>query len=532
MKKIFVIILASSVFFLNSCAGDKEIRKNGTKPPPEELMAGFWNAQTGEEQQQAIKALIDSKSAPEDIESKLKKGRHYKSGVKTGWQIAENGCRDGKARPYHFYIPENYDPLKQHPVVIFLHGSTGTDGLLPEDAVKDMYGLWSRPGRAEEFIYIIPLTQRGAEWWTETGTYHIIDILNRIKQVYNADENRVFLSGFSDGGSGAYYLALYHNIPFAGFIPLNGKITVVQSEQRPIYLPNLKNKPLYVVNCGRDPLYPADDIKPFIDGMKKAGVPVTFKVYEDGFHSMSYWNTEEPLLIDFMRTIVRNPLPRELAWETPSQSLNRAEWMEINEIRNVNNNAAFEDSIVMVSKLRIKLGVSQDTDYQGEGAKIKEVQPTSPADKFKLKSGDIVTQIDDVKIQAFDDLARVVRMKRTGDKITFKVKRGDNEFISEGAFDEVQPQPAFIRKSPSARIEVKTNNNQIAVSAKNIAQYTVFISRDLFDLNKEITIYTNGEISFKGVVKPDIKFMLEQSIADNDRNMVFSGKIEIKVKPK
>ena len=56
-------------------------------------------------------------------------------------------------------------------------------------------------------------------------------ILDRVKRTYNVDENRVVLSGVSDGGTGAYYVAMRETTPFASFLPLNGYLMVLRNDR-------------------------------------------------------------------------------------------------------------------------------------------------------------------------------------------------------------------------------------------------------------------------------------------------------------
>ena len=87
-----------------------------------------------------------------------------------------------------------------------------------------------------------------------------------MKREYNVDENRVVVSGVSDGGTGAYYVAMRDTTPYASFLPLNGYVLVLRSPELQIsgslFLNNLRNKPLYIVNGGKDPLYPMDTVEP------------------------------------------------------------------------------------------------------------------------------------------------------------------------------------------------------------------------------------------------------------------------------
>ena len=53
------------------------------------------------------------------------------------------------------------------------------------------------------WIIIFPLGQRGATWFDRVGMANVLAQLAAVKRRYNVDEDRVFLGGFSDGGSGA-----------------------------------------------------------------------------------------------------------------------------------------------------------------------------------------------------------------------------------------------------------------------------------------------------------------------------------------
>ena len=91
-------------------------------------------------------------------------------------------------------------------------------------------------------------------WWTDRQLDNLRTILDRVKRAYNVDENRVVLSGVSDGGTGTYYVAMQETTPFASFQPMNGSMMVLSNDQigvdGDLYPTNLRNKPLLVVNGG------------------------------------------------------------------------------------------------------------------------------------------------------------------------------------------------------------------------------------------------------------------------------------------
>ena len=75
------------------------------------------------------------------------------------------------------------------------------------------------------------------------GTW-LLAQLAAVKRRYNVDEDRVFLGGFSDGGSGSLIMGLYYPTPWAGLIDLSGSITVAIGAPDEAFPANLSNRPV------------------------------------------------------------------------------------------------------------------------------------------------------------------------------------------------------------------------------------------------------------------------------------------------
>ena len=87
------------------------------------------------------------------------------------------------------------------------------------------------------------------------------------------------LSGVSDGGTGALYIAMRETTPFASILPLNGYLMVLalrDIDDGLIFANNLRNKPMFAVNGGRDPLYPTRVVDPYIEHLKRGGVTIDY----------------------------------------------------------------------------------------------------------------------------------------------------------------------------------------------------------------------------------------------------------------
>lgn len=82
------------------------------------------------------------------------------------------------------------------------------------------------------------------------------------------------------------------------------------------------------------------------------------------------------------------------------------------------NSFAFDDN-------RAMLGVT--TEKVANGAEVQEVTKGSAAEKLGLKKGDVITKIDDKKIDSPDDLSAAVRKHKAGEKVTVTYLRDKKE---------------------------------------------------------------------------------------------------------
>src|SRR5204863_5304786 len=185
-----------------------------------------------------------------DAFTRLKAGRTHSAAVAKGIVRSSYSAR-GKEFFYSVDVPASYDPERRYQVRFHLHGGVSRESNRPrgDGSIGALAGA--------EQIYILPTSWVDAMWWQPSQIENLRTILDTVKRTYNVDENRVVVSGVSDGGTGAYYVAMKDTTPFASFLPLNGFIMVLPSVTPGDLFPNnLRNKPFFVVNGGKDPLYP------------------------------------------------------------------------------------------------------------------------------------------------------------------------------------------------------------------------------------------------------------------------------------
>jgi hypothetical protein len=287
----------------------------------------FWEARTPPEAAKKIAAIVASGVSFDEALTRLKAGRPYSAAVPKG-VIRRSHMVNGVEYFYAVNVPPTYDPARRYQVRFQLHGGVSRESNAPRGD-----GTIGALAGAEQ-IYIIPYAWQDAPWWGEEQIANLRTLLDTVKRTYNVDENRVAVAGVSDGGTGAYYIAMRDMTPFSSFLTLNGFVLVLRSVVAGDLFPNnLRNKPFFVVNGGRDPLYPTRAVEPYVEHLKKSGVDLLYRPQPTGVHNTAWWPDVKDSFEEFVRTHPRNPLPQTLTWESNGQPLDsRADWLVIDKL--------------------------------------------------------------------------------------------------------------------------------------------------------------------------------------------------------
>ena len=295
------------------------------------LVNQFWSTADNGQNAQIQSQLISSSSDVSTLYQLLKTGPTYRSDVPTGQQESIRIAADGTRFPFIFLVPDNYDPTHRYPVEFMLHGGVSRPEWEPG-------GGWWRRGfdslKQPDRIVVVPASWVDAFWWHENQAENLPAILNTLKASYNIDEDRVTLTGVSDGGTGAYFFAFKQPTPWAAFLPYIGHPGVLRNQQSGggyrLYFENLMSKPLYIVNGENDRLYPASSVAPFIEILAEEGVDHIWKVIPEGGHNTNWLPDEAPMIEQFKQDNPRNALPERVQWVADrTDKFNRNLWVQI-----------------------------------------------------------------------------------------------------------------------------------------------------------------------------------------------------------
>lgn len=123
---------------------------------------------------------------------------------------------------YRVYVPENRNPKKKLPVMVFLHGN-GRNGTDNKQQIQEFIGFITSKPKTFNFIVVFPQARPGT-FWNGTQTEQAVKALDQTVSEFNGDSQRLYLAGHSMGGYGTWTTAVLYPNKFAALIPVAGGI--------------------------------------------------------------------------------------------------------------------------------------------------------------------------------------------------------------------------------------------------------------------------------------------------------------------
>ena len=102
--------------------------------------------------------------------------------------------------------------------------------------------------------------------------------------------------------------------------------------------------------------------------------------------------------------------------------------------------------------------------------------------------------------------------------------------IASFADDLVSKRDELTKKKRYARLDASvTAPNRIEVEAGLVQRYTLFLNDQLVDVSKPVTVVTNKQVSFEGMVTPTVETLLRQARTRKDPRQLFTVQLPIQV---
>lgn len=263
----------------------------------------------------------------------------------------------GKRRDiaYALQLPPEYQHGRAWPLLVALHNT----GERREEVLK----RWGWFAAAYGYLLAVP------EWGAFNHPYDysadehtaVLDVLRDLRRRFQIDNDRVFMTGWGEGGNMAYDVGLSHPDQFAGVVPMAAR----PRYHARAYWHNAQYLPLYVIDgdCNGDS--PKDNRQQFTNWVGR-GYPALYVEYKG--RCQEFFSGELPRVLDWMGRQKRTAAFPELGkagvagasgeeFQSLRETDNRFYWLTGNGIRERNTAEAdrWRGSIVPAS-LQARIG--------------------------------------------------------------------------------------------------------------------------------------------------------------------------------
>ncbi len=173
---------------------------------------------------------------------------------------------------YALHIPA--DSKDKKPLIVFLHGS-GEKGTNIE--LVKVHGPFKYLKTHELDAYVLAPQCPENEYWDTEVLYRLII---KIQKEHNIDANRIYLTGLSMGGWGAWNLAFAHPEMFAALVPIAGFVDRVPMIENC----KIASMPIRIFHGLLDNVVDVDYSMTIYKKLKECNTNIKLTIFDDAGH--------------------------------------------------------------------------------------------------------------------------------------------------------------------------------------------------------------------------------------------------------
>ncbi|MFA5890440.1 MAG: prolyl oligopeptidase family serine peptidase [Actinomycetota bacterium] len=227
--------------------------------------------------------------------------RIYLSHSAVNREAETDGSFQGAFQPYGLYVPMSYRPGTPNPATYWLHFNGGRGN----DAAAWVPGIIRQLGEDRGNIVISPNGRGTGSAFVGRAHEDFLEVWDDAMAWVNIDPDRVFLSGYSMGGFGAYLIGLLYPDRFAAAFPTSGTTVAGPpdvfriaegGDEAPLdlinILENARNLPYVMYHGGNDELIPVTNA--VLAGARLAQLGYQYRLYAfPGYEHYSFAIVDE-----------------------------------------------------------------------------------------------------------------------------------------------------------------------------------------------------------------------------------------------
>jgi predicted peptidase len=267
----------------------------------------------------AFSETINSGTIQKIVDNTLKKKDAFE-GITGLFERAYKSVIDGKIDSYIIYVPTGYDPSKEYPMVVLLHG-LGEMAYL--SSFSPAHSAYINSCEKNGIIMVAPCGRHGdagnESFYQNDGERDVLQVIDLVKKSYNINENKVYLTGMSMGGYGTWYIGTRHSDMFAAIAPVSGygmcteelkfaleyyysdrevfpEPPVIDYDAYKIDITPLKDTPVMVSHGNMDYVIPVSESREFVRQLEEKGYEVVYNELEGvGHEAADYFYSGDSL---------------------------------------------------------------------------------------------------------------------------------------------------------------------------------------------------------------------------------------------
>lgn len=221
----------------------------------------------------------------------------------------------GDTLPYRILFPENFDPSKQYPLVLFLHGA-GERGNNNEAQLTHGGKLFLKEDIRKDYpaIVVFPQCPKDSYWsnvdirTSDSGKreFHfqrrgkptkamalLLGLTKRLTDKPFVDKGQIYVGGLSMGGMGTFEMLRRKPQLFAAAFAICGG-------DNPKNVKKYKHVPLWIFHGAKDDIVPPESSELVVNALREKGADVKFTLYPNANHNS--WDSAfaEPELVPWL----------------------------------------------------------------------------------------------------------------------------------------------------------------------------------------------------------------------------------------
>lgn len=413
------------------------------------------------------RAIIANGLSAEQLYQRLRKARPLRTYSSTErYQYAWLPYKDSLEVPYMIQLPANFDPQKDYPLVVVLHGAVSQQSSFPDVAdsttTTGFFGAsFVEQARRSDIIAVFPYGTRHYNWMQPDAGFDLVPkVIRQVKQMYPIADNRVYITGHSNGATGAFSYLMKEPSLFAGFSGINNR---PQVRTGGTFLRNGGNRSFNNVATDYDYYFPLEGHRSVTALANQLGIDWSNQeVIGKRDHSYLMFSQDSSVksvyqqLFAKMLAKQRNPFANQLYWECDDVQHGRCDWLEI----------------AGLDTLSTKANWHQSTNVSVQGWR----------------------SVEDPSV-LLDSSSR-----------------------------------AFVFPRCSGAVQASYSNNVFRLTTSQVNSIRLYLSPQMVDFKRPIQVIVNDKTVYSGLVHLDKEYLLTTYQREGDRQAVWANNLVIQVK--